>query len=345
MVIYRYVERDDNRLHRVVAFVYVSVMTMDTCLEDSLVGVVMLGILLFNLVRPVKGSCKTVVHLFLDAVITAEVISVMSLMEIFDTNSIVRQDISGIGLDIVFVLVVVISLLTGSEKFDEDKVPRILMPVAALLLDLVCIVAMGFAIYARNTTFSVTTADIIDGTSVYIADANTDSLALTCDNGTITAGQATGADNQIFTFEKSEEDRYWHIVASDGTVMDISLVQYAEGNTVIAYEENGVDGQHWQVEDMGYNMVRFVSHDPGFRLTWGNHTEEDGLVLPRTLITANPEDGNTYFVLKNADAANTPLIGWMTYGNRTLVLIAYMVLMVVLTLLTAVSAVVEARKK
>lgn len=91
--------------------------------------------------------------------------------------------------------------------------------------------------------------------------------------------------NKVFTFVKSEENRYWHIVADNSFVLDIEYVLFEDDNTVIAWDENGVVGQYWQVEDIGNNVVEIKSFEPEHNLTWGRHVEDEGSVTQRTLIT------------------------------------------------------------
>ena len=331
-----YVRNSGNRVYQIVAIMYSVIICIDTCLNDALVGMALIGILLLNLARKVENVYNSVAKLFLSVAIALEAVSLFALAELIQNDAMMLQNVKDIWVDVVFVIAFIFYIVSEKEKLTKARFTRIFVLIGAIIIEIACIIVGVYGAYLRNTSYCITAEQVKEGTTVYITNADLNGMALTCNENEIIMSKLSNSDNQVFKFEKAEEDGYWHIVADNLFVLDVSYVLFEEGNTVIAWEENGVEGQHWQVEDLGNNVVSIVSNNPMFRLTWGDYTEDDDSVTQRTLITAKQGDRNSCFFMKNAETVKTPFVGWIVNGNRFVVILAYIVIMVLITIATGV---------
>lgn len=337
-VIGKFANKKGDNESRFIAYIYACMIAIDTCFNDSLVGVLFIAILLFYLVKSddTNNGYNAISQLFLASVIGAEIVSVLSLLDIVKPDSIMAKSVESFWIDIVLMLAVIFQVGTEKKKQINGKCVKIIVHICVIIIDLVCVAALIIGAYLRINKYCVTADEVKDGTTVYFVDANDGGTALSSIDNTITVSPLTNDENQLFTFEKAEVDGYWHIVTADSLVFDVTHVLFEEGNSVIAWEENGVDGQHWTVEDVGDNVVQLYSYNPEYLLTWGDYIEEDGSLSVRTLLTSDSGDCNRNFFLKNADTISTPLVGWIVNGNRAVVIIAYIVLMLLFTVGTCV---------
>lgn len=338
-----FVKKSADKLIRIVAFLYAVIISADTFLDDSAIGIAFISILLMNLIKKTKGVYKSVAQLFIVALVGVEIASILYLLDMVSVESILFDNMGVVWIDIVFSIAICLYFFMENKGNLKLQTIITLLPIIVVVLDVIFIEALGFSAYIRSNKYCVSANDIKVGTRVYIVSAADSDKALTYDGNMVTVSDFAKGKNQIFTFERAEEDGYWHIVTEDSLVLDIANAIYEDGNIVIAYDEIGLNSQHWEIDDVGSNLVRFVAYEPDYMLTWGNHVESDESESIRTLISSNPYDVNQVFFLRNAETLDTPFIDWIVEGNRAVTILVYGVIIGCVMLATIVLIVREQR--
>lgn len=328
--------KDDDNENRLLVFAYAVLIAADTCINDSLTGILFFSILLlFTVVSCERNrGCNAVAQIFLASAVGVEIVAMLSATDIIRVYSIVIQRIGTLWADFVLIFGILFQAITAKKsEYEGSTMKLIRWIVVAAEFSIIIILSIG--VYLRINAYCVTASEIENGTSVYIVDANNSEVALGCTGNIITMSTFSNDECQMFKFEQSEVDEYWHIVANNSLVFDVYCDLFEDRNSVIAYEENGIEGQHWTVEDVDNNMVKFVSYYPEYELTWGEYVEDNSVTV-RTLITSNQSDYNRYFFLKNANTVNTPIVGWIVNGNTPIVILAYILAVMLITALTCI---------
>lgn len=331
-----FVKKSDSKWLRFVAITYAGIIGADTFLNDSAIGFVFISILLMNLIRNVNGVYKSGAQLFVAAIVGVEIASILYLLDVVGVQSVLFDNMGVVWVDVVLIISLGLYMFMQNKKLVKLQLLLNLLPMVVIVLDVIFVEALSVGLYFRKNSYCVSADKVEAGTSVYIMSAVDDSKALTYNGNTVTISDFDNGDNQIFTFERAEEDGYWHVVTNDSLVLDIANAVYEENNIVIAYDEIGLSAQHWQIVDAGNNLVKFVAYEPEYALTWGNHIESDGSEMTRTLISSNSDDVNEVFFLKNAETIDISFIDWIIDGNRVAAILVYTIIMICTIIATCV---------
>lgn len=331
IVLYKIFDNRNDKENWFFVCLYTILFAIDTCLNDSLVGLVFIGVLLVFLITELyKGfGYHLTVKIFLVFVIGMETVSIIGLTGFAKSDSIMLQSIQNLWIDIVLIATIVILIITEKSDFESDTIKHTkhqIIPIVCIFVDVICVIGLLLALYHRITSFAVVADDVKNESTVYIETASEIGKTIDLENNSLLVNQLSNSRTQKFTFEKAEENGYWHIRTSDKNVFDVMNVIFEEGNSVISWEENGVEGQLWSVVDKGTNLVSFVSYDENYLLTWD---DEKGVYL-----TKNGVDDHTLFFLKNAKTVTTPMIGWMVNSNRPIVIAIYLIIMFAITIIS-----------
>lgn len=323
--------------NRFIAFLYAIVIAVDTCVNESLIGFVFVGILFSFLINSNKivGAMNSVFQIFLSFIVGAEAVSLVAVIGDVKLDSILFNNMGHVWIDFVFVLAVLFECLTNGKKI-TNKILEILVRIVVIVLEISLLILLIVGAYLRNSEYCVTADDIKDGTTVYIVDANTGEQALLCEQTFITADNLTNDESQCFTFKKSNKKGYWKIWTADDGVFDVANIMFEDGNGVGAWYEGESDGQLWKIEDLGENVVKIYAYNSEFVLSWGPYEEDDGTSSIRTKLAVDDHNINSKFFLKKATTVNKPLAGWIVNGNRCVVIIVYCVFMFIVFLGTVV---------
>lgn len=337
LVIKTYVKHNERRIYKIFAVIYTVLISIDACMNDSIMGVVFIAILLLELIKNEKGKTLTIVELFLLSVVVDEGISVFMLGGLIDVDSVMLQQIGGIWIDIILVINVIIYECIKEDKKIKRIGLRQIVSLVVIVFDISCVIVLSIGLYARMNSYYVTADQVQDGTSVYIINANKKDEALTCRENKLLMEKATNNENQEFTFHTSEQQGYWNIETNNENVFDVSNVEFREGNDVIVWEKNEVCGQDWTLRDVGSEQVEFISFDPGYGLTWGKDEASKKSAVNSACITSNQEDNHRHFLMKNAKTLKIPGVGWIINGNRFIIIAEYLIIMVLLSVVTGVN--------
>ena len=338
-----FVKKSDSKWLRFVAITYAGIIGADTFLNDSAIGFVFISILLMNLIRNVNGVYKSGAQLFVAAIVGVEIASILYSLDVVGVQSVLFDNMGVVWVDVVLIISLGLYMFMQDKKLVKLQLLLNLLPMVVIVLDVIFVEALSVGLYFRKNSYCVSADKVEAGTSVYIMSAVDDSKALTYNGNTVTISDFDNGDNQIFTFERAEEDGYWHVVTNDSLVLDIANAVYEENNIVIAYDEIGLSAQHWQIVDAGNNLVKFVAYEPEYALTWGNHIESDGSEMTRTLISSNSDDVNEVFFLKNAETIDISFIDWIIDGNRVAAILVYTIIMICTIIATCVLFLKEKR--
>lgn len=331
-----------STIKKFIGFAFVIEVTVYAILNDSLIGIYLCGLFMICLVCERKRIKKfhSVVWLMVASVVTTEVMSILGLTDIVSGGALEKW-IQGYAIDVIFVIVIVLECIIEKDKC--IAVMQRIMTVVAVIFDLACVLALVLALFFRYNDYAISSDEISDGMKVSVIDAKTGTKAITWgDDNWLTVSEYVGDSSQICTIEKSEDKGYYHIVRepiseeAETQVFDVWLGEYYDSNMVLCWGINEGKGQHWKFEDAGNNLVRIEAYDSEYKLTWGYHREDDGTSKLRTMITTDSKDYNQVFFLKNAEIADTPVIGWIIDSNRVMQIAVYAGIMMFLAVYTLI---------
>lgn len=350
-VIGKFVKNKDDNENRFIAYFYAVSIAIDTCLNDSLTGVLFISILLFYLIKAngIDNGYNAISQLFLSSVIGAEIVSLLSLMGIVRTGSIMYKWVESIWVDILLIVAMIIQICTqkngkSSQNVNEtdeldianrkkNSMSCYAIPIVVLVIDVVCVVVLTWGLFLRLNSFYFTTDNTIDGSVAKILDASSTTQAFECVGDTIRLESAADSENQIFKFMESDVDGYYYIIIDDTNVFAINGETIESGDIVIPWEKNGKEGQLWKIKDVGNNIVQIVSYDDTCKLAW-DYVEIDGEYFLRSVVTSGND--NTYFLLENTETINLPFVGWIVNSNKTVVIAVCILMMILIIISTAV---------
>lgn len=327
IAIYSLDKNNEDRVKRGFVYIYAFLLAMDTSINDSLVALVFIGIIFGFLMeeKDKKNRYNLTIRVALIYIVGMEIASIMAMGNFIQTDSIMLQSFHKMWINIILVVVIVLQFLTEKNVKPKPIMHKII-PFAAVIVNIGCVVVLGLAVYFRINDYAITAKNIKEGTIVYIEAASNVGNAIECSNNILSIKKTTNVESQMFRFEKSEEDGYWHIYTREESVFDVCNMNFDENNTVIAWEENGVEGQHWTVKDEGDNLVSFLSHDENYLLSW----DDDDFIIDLTTDKGNPHN---LFFLKNAATVNKSFTGWIVNSNKLVVIIIYEIAMALITII------------
>jgi hypothetical protein len=295
-----------NRIISYIVLICVIAVTYVTVMYDSLIGIVMLAVGALYLLR--NAGCLSelskVMQFALVSVIIMECVYVIYATGYLPIESVLIEQLSGKWLHPVLLICIIVYYFADEKKQLQGNRITPLIKICSMVIIMGCIISVTVAVcYWRNAS-SVRADQLADGAQVILI-LEDKSGTLACTDTQIFLEKYKGNDEQVFTIQASDVEGYYKITASNGKVLDVNGTLFEEGNTVIAWDENGVTGQLWKLIDNGGCFI-IESYDPQYVLD----VDSNGI----TSLSKNRENPNSKFLLLNAHIKELPVIGWMISG-------------------------------
>lgn len=282
---------------RMLTYLLTVIVAADCILTDSLNGMLLLAILTVPATRyyekdeedKEKDTKKITINKFLFRYIlvfllTGEVFLLLNALGIVRFHSAIGNLLTGSIFQIVLVAAVVLYIM----HWETSKLWLCTSYALPFGLALVVLLSMWDAhkqhIFADDWMYYNNCFNIIS--NIY------EDRALTVDGTGLSFQRFDTAKNQRFYMEPAEEDGLWHIVNQDsGRTLDVCNVVFEEGNSVIAWDKNGVVGQMWQLIPSAYGY-QIMAYQDGYRLSY------EGGNPNIVKITQNEEDLRSQFIVR-----------------------------------------------